>query len=155
MDIQIKKLSSHDVRDFCELVEVFAAVFEMSAFKIPDDEYLQSLLNKPDFFALVATFENKVIGGLTVYVLHQYYTQNPIAYIYDVGILAAYQRKGIGQKLIRYLTSYCKESGFEEAFVQVETDDLQAMNFYRRTSFSNQLQATYFTYSAVKTNTDT
>src|SRR5687767_10686087 len=122
-------------------------VFDMDAFRMPDDAYLQNLLRKPDFFVLVATFENSVIGGLTVYILHSYYSQKPTVYIYDVGILSEFQRKGIGKKLINYLTRYCKENGFEEAFVQAETDDLQAINFYRTTSFSKELQAIHFTYS--------
>ena len=154
MDIQIKKLSPHDIHDFSKLIEVFAVVFEMDDFKTPDDAYLQSLLNKPDFFVLVATFENSVIGGLTVYILHGYYSQKPTAYIYDVGVLSDYQRKGIGKKLIAYLTRYCKENGFEEAFVQAETDDLHAINFYRMTSISNELQATHFTYSVEKAKDD-
>ena len=147
MDIQIKKLSPHDIHDFSKLIEVFSVVFEMDAFKMPDDAYLQNLLRKPDFFVLVATFENSVIGGLTVYILHRYYSQKPTAYIYDVGVSSEFQRKGIGKQLIHYLTRYCKENGFEEAFVQAETDDLQAINFYRTTSISNELQATQFTYA--------
>lgn len=150
MDIQIKKLSPCNIHDFSKLVEIFAMVFEMDAFKAPPDGDLQSPLNKPDFFVLVAIYENNVIGGLTVYILHSYYSQWLTAYIYDVGILSDYQLKGIGKKLITYLTQYCHENGFKEAFVQAETDDLQAINFFRATCISNELQTTHFTYSVEK-----
>lgn len=154
MDIQIKKLSSQDIDDFTELIRIFEVVFEMDHFKIPDKQHLQNLLNKPDFFTLVAKYNNRIIGGLTVYILHRYYSTKASAYIYDVGVLTDYQRKGIGKKLITYLTHYCRENGFEDAFVQAETDDLQAVNFYRTTSFSNELPATHFTYSLEKTSAD-
>jgi len=63
----------------------------------------------------------------------QYYTQ--------------YQRKGIGKKLISALCEYCSKNGFNEVFVQAETADTQAVNFYRTTPISDELQATHFTYS--------
>ncbi len=154
MDIEIKKLSTQDISNFVDLLNIFEQVFEMDNFNKPDEKHLKSLLNKPDFFTLVAKHDSKVIGGLTVYILHRYYSTKPIAYIYDLGVLAEYQRKGIGQKLITYLTEYCKENGFEEAYVEAETDDTQAVNFYRTTDFSNELQATHFTYSFEKVNND-
>ncbi|HOZ84694.1 MAG TPA: GNAT family N-acetyltransferase [Niabella sp.] len=154
MNIEIKKLSPQDIDDFSELIRIFEEVFEMDNFKMPDEKHLQSLLSKPDFFTLVAKYDNKVLGGLTVYILHRYFSTKPIAYIYDIGVIADYQRKGIGKKLIAYLTNYCKENGFEDAYVDAETDDTQAVNFYRTTSFNNELQATQFTYSFDKANKD-
>jgi aminoglycoside 3-N-acetyltransferase I len=97
---------------------------------------------------------NKVLGGLTGYILHNYYSTKPTAFIYDVGVLGDYQRKGVGKELITYLTEYCKENGFEQAYVEAETDDTQAVNFFRATSFSNALQATHFIYSFEEANVD-
>ena len=153
MNFEIKKLSAQDIDDFSDLIRIFELVFEIDHFKMPDEKHLLGLLSKPDFFALVARHDNKVLGGLTVYILHGYYSTKPTAYIYDVGVLGDYQRKGIGKKLMTYLTNYCKENGFEEAFVEAETGDTQAVNFYKTTAFSNQLQATHFTYSFDETNT--
>ena len=131
MDIEIKKLSPQDIDDFSDLIRIFEIVFEIDNFKMPDEKHLQSLLSNLNFFSLVAKYDNKVLGGLTVYILHRYYSTKPIAYIYDIGVLAEYQRKGFGKKLITYLTNYCKENGFEDAYVEAETDDTQAVNFYR------------------------
>ena len=147
MDIEIKKLSSQDLDDFTELIKIFEVVFEMDNFKMPGNKHLQSLLSKPDCVTLVAKCDNKVLNKLTTYILHSYYSAKPIVYIYDIGVSAGYQRKGIGTKLVTYLTNFCKENGFEEAYVEAESDDAQAISFYRTTSFSNELQATHFTYS--------
>ncbi len=49
--------------------------------------------------------------------------------------------------LITSLNDYCEKNGFNEVFVQAETADLQAVNFYKTTPISSELMATHFTYS--------
>ncbi len=147
MELELKILSSQDTNDFIERMKIFGNVFEMGDLKILDNTYLESLMNKPDLLVLIAKCNNEVIGGLTVYVLHRYYSTKPIAYIYDVGVKPDHQRKGIGKKLISHLIQYCKENDFEDAYVEAETDDIQAVNFYKTTQTTSILQATHFTYS--------
>jgi aminoglycoside 3-N-acetyltransferase I len=95
MEIEFKILSSEDIGDFIELIKLFGDVFEMGSLKIPDNKHLEDLLKKPDFFALIAKNNNKVVGGLTVYILQRYYSTRPVAYIYDVGVMPDHQRTGI------------------------------------------------------------
>lgn len=147
MELELKMLSSQDTNDFIELISIFSDVFEMERLETPDSKHLENLLNKPDFQVLIAKCNNEVVGGLTVYLLHRYYSTKPIAYIYDVGVKPHHQRKGIGKKLISHLVHYCQENGFEDAYVEAETDDIQAVNFYKTTQITNTLQATQFTYS--------
>jgi aminoglycoside 3-N-acetyltransferase I len=97
--------------------------------------------------AFVVKVNNKVVGGLTIYVLHGYYGTKPIAYIYDVGIAPEFQGKGFGKALIAQVCDFCKTNGFEDAYVEAERDDIGAVNFYRKTKFSNEINAIHFTYS--------
>jgi aminoglycoside 3-N-acetyltransferase I len=147
MYIEIKLLTPQDSSDFADLIQIFALVFEQDDIAIPRKAYLTKLLDKPDFLVIVAKDEGKVIGGLTIHILHSYYAEKPVAYIYDVGVAPQYQRKGIGKMLISYLIDYCKQNNFEEAYVEAEYDDTHAINFYRQTPFSSELQAIHFTYS--------
>lgn len=147
MELELKILSSQDTDDFIKLIRIFGDVFEIENLKILDNNYLKSLLDKPDFLVLIGKYNNEVIGGLAVYILHRYYSTKPVAYIYDVGVMPNHQRKGVGKKLISYLTKYCEENGFEDAYVEAETEDLQAVNFYKTTKITSELQATHFTYS--------
>ncbi len=147
MDIEIKILTSDDTNCFIELINIFKEVFKMDDFEMPNSNYLRNLLNKPDFKVLVTQHNDRVIGGLTVYVLHSYFSARPIAYIYDVGVTTNYQRQGVGRKMISHLIKYCEENGFEDAYVEAENDDIEAVNFYKTTSISSMLQATHFTYS--------
>ncbi|MGH2564550.1 MAG: hypothetical protein ACRDE5_08555, partial [Ginsengibacter sp.] len=72
----VRQLTRQDINLFQELVFVFENVFEMQNFKIPGQNHLQNLLNKPDFMAFVALFENKVVGGLTAYILTSYFVKS-------------------------------------------------------------------------------
>ncbi|MFC4870739.1 GNAT family N-acetyltransferase [Negadavirga shengliensis] len=147
MDIEIKKLSFADLNDFIDLIRVFEDVFEMQNFNPPPSAHLQSLLDNSGFLVFVAKLQDKVIGGLTVYILDQYYSAKPLAYIYDLAVSVAHQRQGIGKKLISYLTEYCRENGFEEVFVQADRIDDYAIDFYRTTRPTNEEQVVHFYYT--------
>ncbi|TGL44442.1 GNAT family N-acetyltransferase [Leptospira perdikensis] len=132
-NVKIKKLSSHDLNQFIELLRVFEDVFEMKNFQIPSSSYLQTLLDRDDFFVFVSIFDNQVIGGLTTYTLRQYYSEKPLVYIFDLAVLTKYQRQGIGKSLIQGINAYCKKMGVEEVFVQADLVDDYALDFYRST----------------------
>lgn len=142
----IKKLDHNEVPDFRNLVEIFKAVFENEE-QIPGNEHLGRLLSNPDFIVFVVKLNNRVVGGLTLYVLHSYYGTKPMAYMYDVGISPEFQGRGLGKALIAEVCRYCKDNGFEDAYVEAESDDIDAVNFYRNTKFSSEMNAIHFTYT--------
>ncbi len=144
-NIQIIKLTNQDLDKFIELIQLFEDVFEMENFQIPHREYLQNQLAKSDFFVFVAILDDEVVGGLTSYTLHQYYSTSPLAYIYDLAVKTSLQRKGIGKLLIEGLIQYCKEIGMEEVFVQADKEDEYAIDFYRSTE-AKETQVVHFYY---------
>lgn len=148
--MQVQKLSSQDVDDFVDLIQVFGRSFEMQRLELPNEDYLKRLLEHPDFFVFVVKLNELVIGGLTVYVLHGYYSELPTAYIYDLGILPEHQRKGAGKMLINHLMEFCKNNNFENAYVEAEADDFDAINFYKSTRPDEILEAVHFSYDMKK-----
>ncbi len=152
MNLEIKKLSGDDLDDFIGLLKVFNAVFEMENITFPTDNYLKKLLEKPEFMVFVAKHNQQVIGGLTAYILDGYYSEKQVAYIYDLAIDTNFQRMGIGKKLISTIKTYCSEMGFEEMFVQAETVDEHAIEFYRNTGRTEELHAVHFSYSLKPTS---
>ncbi|HMR81745.1 MAG TPA: GNAT family N-acetyltransferase [Niabella sp.] len=143
-EIEISVIQNID--ELNTLISVFEDVFEMANFKRPDTAYLANLLRKNTFFGVVAKTNGKIIGGLTVYVLDQYYSAKPLAYIYDLAVLTDFQRQGIGKKLIIYTNDYCRKEGFEGAFVQAEKADDYAVDFYRLTHPTDEMQVVHFFY---------
>ena len=152
MNVEIQILTPEDTDCFSELIKVFEKVFEWENFSPPTNSYLQRLLNNKSFLVFVAKTNHSLLGGLTAHVLYRYDTEKPSAYIYDMAVSPQFQRKGIGKLLIATLNDYCKKNGFSEVFVQAETNDHQAVNFYRTTPNTSELQATHFTYSLDEVN---
>lgn len=146
-DLNIKILQKNDLELFMELIRLFEEVFEMKNFKTPNSKHLENLLQQESFNVFVALMNNKVTGGLTTYVLEQYYSEKPLAYIYDLAVSTNMQRKGIGKQLIRATKQYYRDKGFEEVFVQAEQDEEHVVNFYRLTNPTDEEKAIHFSYS--------
>jgi|SRR5690606_866264 len=149
--VQIQQLTSGDVAAFKDLINLFEDVFEMQSFTRPADEHLTSLLANRDFHVFVAQKENRIVGGLTTYTLHQYYSPKPLAYIYDLAVARPYQRKGIGKQLIYAVTDYFRSRGYEEVFVQADKTDGYALDFYRQTGPTEEEDVSHFYYTLTAT----
>jgi aminoglycoside 3-N-acetyltransferase I len=111
MDIQIEKLNPRDIVKFTALIKLFEEVFEMKNFSMPEENYLQQLLAKDEFFVFVAMQDSTVVGGLTSYIMQQYYSTRPLVYIFDLAVKTAMQRRGIGRMLIGANNSYSSSIG--------------------------------------------
>jgi len=145
MQIEIQKLCYKNIEQFIELIDIFEEVFEMNNFELPVNKHLESILDNEEFLAFVAVYDGEIVGGLTAYILHQYYSESPLVYIYDLAVMKKYQRKGIGKKLILGIKDYCKEIGVKEVFVQADEADVHALDFYRSTG-AKETKVTHFSY---------
>jgi len=145
--LEIVKLAPDAIANFVSLLSVFAEAFEWEKSGLPKEAHLQKVLQSHNFLVFVAKNNQKVVGGLTAYVLEKYEVEKPSAYIYDIAVSESFQRKGIGKQLIASFMAYCQANGFDEAFVQAVSDDAAALRFYRSSPISSQLEATHFTYS--------
>ena len=145
MSVEIKKLDAGDIGSFQELISVFEKVFEMEGFSMPNKEYLQQLLGKEGFLVFAAFLDRKVVGGLTAHMLPQYYSTQPLAYIYDLAVSTELQRRGIGKMLISGINNYCRKIGVEEVFVQADEEDAHALDFYHATGGRAE-KVVHFTY---------
>jgi aminoglycoside 3-N-acetyltransferase I len=126
---------------------MFEEVFEMKKFSMPTSEYLGELLGKENFHVFVALKEDSVIGGLTAYTLNQYYSQKPLAYIFDLAVASLWQRQGIGNALIMHTRSYFQQNGYSEVFVQADKIDDYAVDFYRKTKPTEEEDVLHFYYT--------
>ncbi|PSR56468.1 AAC(3)-I family aminoglycoside 3-N-acetyltransferase [Adhaeribacter arboris] len=124
----------------------------MGIFFLPEPVAFTKVLHNPYLIVIIARANKKLVSSLTAHVLDRYDSEKPSAYVYDLAVLTSFQQKRIGKKLMATLNEYCSTKGFQEVFVQAETNDLQAVNFYRSTPLSNELQATHFTYLFSKIN---
>ncbi|MEJ2557120.1 MAG: AAC(3)-I family aminoglycoside N-acetyltransferase [Anaerolineae bacterium] len=133
MGYTYKMLTGTDVPLVKHLLRVFGEAFEepdtyQSA--VPSQGYLQALLGKPHFIALVALDGDTVVGGLVAYELQKFEQERKELYIYDLAVSAEHRRKGIATNLIRELQRVAKERGAYVIFVQADLEDTPAIRLY-------------------------
>ena len=150
MEVEIEVLQADNIQEFKQLLTVFDIVFEYEPYTRPDDVHLINLLKKSSFYAIIATADDRIIAGLTAYTLDQYHLTQPILYIQDLAVLTEYQRKGVGKKLIEFVIKYCIENDFQQMFIQAEKIDDYAVEFYRSTEPSGEMEVVYFFYETQK-----
>jgi aminoglycoside 3-N-acetyltransferase I len=130
MNSTIKQLLPGEIGEFKALLGVFAEVFEMKGFILPDEAYLGGLLARSAFLVFVALESGVVIGGLTAHVLASYYVESSEVYVYDLAVRTEFQRRGAGRKLMQALAGYCRQHRIREYFVQADVPDEHALKFY-------------------------
>jgi len=131
-----------------ELNRLFADVFEdveNYATTIPSDEYVTSFLQDENNVVLVATLDEKMVGGLVAYVLTKFEMERKEVYLYDLAVSNKHQRMGIGRKLIEELKGITRSIGGYVVFVQADEGD-DAVAFYESLDPDENLRTRNFDY---------
>jgi aminoglycoside 3-N-acetyltransferase I len=128
-----KHLSPGDVPVLKALLAVFGEAFaepETYQGAVPSDAYLEALLAKPHFIALVALDGDDVVGGLCAYELEKFERARSEVYIYDLAVQERHRRRGVATGLIRALGRVAKTRGAYVMFVQADRGDAPAIRLY-------------------------
>ena len=130
-DISIRRLRSGNQQELEELLRLYIAVFGDRTLPTNTD-YLAGLLQRDNTFFVAAFLGDELVGGLTAYLLPSIYGNYNELYIYDLAILTQHQRNGIGSKLLSFVKTYAFSVNAMEIFVQADTVDTEARNFYKK-----------------------
>lgn len=128
--IHAVRLTQVDAQVARALFQLMARVFDEPSEEL-GDEYLLTLLRRPDFWAVAAFMEDELVGGLTANTLPNTRRQSSEIFIYDVAVRADRQRRGVGRMLISTLLAAAEAEGIHDVFVPAENDDNHALEFYR------------------------
>jgi ribosomal protein S18 acetylase RimI-like enzyme len=93
--------------------------------------------------------DNEIIGGITGHILPSTYFTTPEVYLFDLAVKTEHQRKGIGTGLIESFNQYCLLQGYRDVFVQADSEDDHAIDFYRKTG-GQETSVVHFTYPLKK-----
>ncbi len=132
---EVRVLGSDDVAALRALLAVFGDAFDDVATysaRQPDDAYLEALLARDTFVAIVAFSGDAVIGGLAGYVLPKFEQARSELYIYDLAVAAAQRRRGVATALVRALQRLAAERGVWVVFVQADHGDDAATALYTK-----------------------
>lgn len=70
------------------------------------------------------------------------YTDNNKVYLSRLIVKKEYRNKGIGQELLKYMIALCKEKGYQQITVGVDTDNINAVHIYKKHGFKTYETAT-------------
>lgn len=148
MDTTTQRLSTNDLSSIRALNEVFSRTFddpESYHNHLPSDAYLTQFLADEKHIVLIAKQAEKVVGGLVAYQLDKFESERREIFIYDLAVDPAFQRQGIGKKLIESLKLFAKEIGAYTVFVQADEKD-EAIKFYEALGPSENLKTRNFDF---------
>ncbi len=137
MSLTIRRVMPDEIGLMEALSTMFGEVFdEMSTYtgKRPSAAYLRRLLGGEHFFAVVAMDGDAVVGGLAAYELKKFEQERSEMHLYDLGVTAAYRRRGLATGLIEELKRIAAERGAYLIFVQADTgvEDEPAIALYTK-----------------------
>ena len=128
-------LSCDDVERMRALLDLYGEAFEEPhtyAEARPDDAYLESLLGSPAFITLIAENEDRVVGGLSAYVLPKFEQARSEVYLYDLAVKASHRRRGVATAMIEALQAEAAVRGAYVIFVQADHGDDPAIALYTK-----------------------
>ena len=135
MSFTVQQLTASDLPLMNGLLDLFAEAFEDAesySSARPSAAYTQSLLSSPNFIALVACAEQRVIGGLAAYELIKFEQERRELYIYDLAVAADQRRQGVATALINTLRGIARERGAYVIYVQADYGDDPAIALYTK-----------------------
>ena len=128
--------------------------FEMDGIKnpnIPSNDYLEQVLNTKYAHLWVALWNDEVVGGMTAYVLPMFDRMTKEVFLYEIGVIEKFQRKGIARALIQHLISACEAYHAECLYVATEVDNEAAKALYENTGGQLEVVA-WYTYPVMVQN---
>jgi aminoglycoside 3-N-acetyltransferase I len=132
----VRRLGPHDEAIAQQMFATLAAEFGEddkgpNAGPPLDEDYVQGLLSKRDFWAVVAIDGSDVVGGVTGHALPMTRDPSSELFIYDLAVRSDRQRRGIGRALITELLALASAAGIKTSFVPADNEDEHALEFYR------------------------
>jgi len=131
--MEFRILEPHDVAHMHSLLSLFGRAFgehDADESSQPNSGYLYKLLDSPGFIAIVALRSDRVVGGLTAYVLPKYLEGHSEIYLYDLAVDEPFRRKGVATGLIEELCSLAIDRGAKVIYVQAHRSDAPAIALY-------------------------
>ncbi|MCB1024144.1 MAG: GNAT family N-acetyltransferase, partial [Acidobacteria bacterium] len=145
IEFRIKTLTAEDTDKASELFHSFQVDDGIRDPTKASDEYLKRILSKADFHVIAASVDKTIVGGLVAYELLKYKDESAEMYLFEMGVDASFQRRGIGTALIEKLKDICREKGITEMFVGALDDNMPAKALYKSTGGSEE-KVSEFTY---------
>jgi len=143
-DLTIRKLQKEDLTNgFLQTLDSLRQTSNTDK-KIIEKTF-EKINSNQDQLTIVALLEGKVVGATTLLIETKFiHNGGKIGHIEDVVVNKKYQKKGIGEKMIKYLLRYAKEQGCYKTILDC-VDDVKP--FYEKLGFKHNANALRFDHA--------
>jgi len=126
MTMQIRRLTVEDTAFAMGAAQVFKGRF-------PESDGMEEFLASSQNILLIAEEEGMPLGFLLAYRLTRWDQARPMMFVYEVEVLEAYQRQGIGRTLIGEIQRISRQAGCLKLFLITNASNEAAMALYTAT----------------------
>src|SRR4051794_10515785 len=123
MAVQIRRLSSEQASVARSLVDRFHG-------RDVSVEYLARYLSNPSNYLFVADADGEPVGFLSAHRIDRLNRMETQFFIYEIEVVEAYRRRGIGRQLMGEVLQMARQEGIE-AFVFTNHSNAGAVHFYK------------------------
>jgi ribosomal protein S18 acetylase RimI-like enzyme len=99
---------------------------------------IRSFLQRPENILLLACQGDQVIGSLNGYSLGHPDRQSPQFLLYEIDVLPLFQKKGVGQALVKAFVDLARYSQVFEVWVLTNASNEAAMKMYLKCGFKQK-----------------
>lgn len=128
MSISVSKLTKSDIEIITSLVENLPNNKETASAK-----HLEILLTDDRTYILAAQMDNQVVGYALAYRFPSLYSDDYLAYLYDIEVLPQHRRKGVGRKLVESLLAELKKDDVDELWLGTASDNYAGHALFSKT----------------------
>lgn len=143
-DLTIRKLQKEDLTNgFLQTLDSLRQTSNTDK-KIIEKTF-EKINSNQDQLTIVALLEGKVVGATTLLIETKFiHNGGKVGHIEDVVVNKKYQKKGIGEKMIKYLLRYAQEQGCYKTILDC-VDDVKP--FYEKLGFKHNANALRFDHA--------
>ena len=128
--MQVRRLVADDSELALEALRLLKAP---DGYPTPPPEYLAGFLSRGDNVLIVATVDGVPAGFLLAYLLDRIDRDQPMMFLYEIGVAESHRRRGIGTQMIAELKAVCRSHDVMKMWVPTGRSNIPAMRLYAST----------------------
>jgi ribosomal protein S18 acetylase RimI-like enzyme len=149
-ELVVKNLEPNEFNElFSTLIQIYLASYQsysQYAYKTEKrvHSYLKWLYHHDPHGFFIAQFKNKVIGWAASHANWEDWMEGEVGEVHELVVEPTYQRKRVGQRLMKEVLNYFTSQGREKATLWVGEKNQPARNFYSKLGFVQTRQADHW-----------
>ncbi len=145
LNITIREMEFEDLVKVFQLGEnLFTAEKWLNLYRTWDEYELLERFLSDEEFCLIAENNNRIIGFAVGSLIWKRKSSWTYGYLNWLGVRRRYQRFGVASRLLNKLTKLFIENGARMMLVDTELKNNQAIAFFEKNGFANEVKHVYF-----------